>query len=248
MDQAQKDYFYSKSFTLKGRIFYPELFQPKPNDQGRLKYSVMFGWPLQDDQTAKVQEIGRFLQEAKQRFFAQVPDQFFVKPIKNFNTYVRQDGKPNHEFLRDSYWMNLSASEGFPPQVVDQGYSQVLDQAQVYSGRNALVNFNFYSYQVNGKAGISANVSAVMLLEGGERESGSGGINLNEAFGSFAADMGFNTGGSQGGQQYGGQQYNGGQGNGSQPQNNGGQQQMTYPSNGQGGYPQGGQGGGNPFV
>lgn len=197
MDQAQKDYFYSKKFTLKGRIFYPELFEPKvskANPQGAPKYSCMFAWDINDvAQSAQTQAVAQFLATGKAKFFPQIPDEHFKKPVKTWGKYQRQDGKPVQAFLEGKHWMNLSANAQFAPQVVDQARQPVLDAAEVYSGRNVLVNFSFWAYQNSGNTGISTNLEAVMLLEGGDREAAGGGVNLDEAFGGFAADMGMSA-------------------------------------------------------
>lgn len=190
MSEAEKAYFYSRNFTLKGQIYFPEILVPKPNDKGVMKYTTLFAWDANDaTQAAQVQAIGEFLAGAKQQFYPTIPEQHFGKPLKRWDTYVRQDGKPNHDFLTGKYWMNASATERVKPTVVDQWKQEVIDPAQVYSGRNALLNFSFYGYDANGNKGIAVNISAVMLLEGGERMLG-GGVNLDDAFGGFQADMG----------------------------------------------------------
>jgi len=195
MNEAQKNYFYSKHFTLKGQMYFPNILVPKANDRGVLKYNTCFAWPANDAaQQARVQEVEAFLAAAKQQFFASIPDQYFGNPLKKFNTYQRQDGKPNHEFLNNKFWFNASASEKFKPTVVFQDHRELDplgDAAQVWSGRNCLLNFSFYCYDVNGKNGIATNIRSIMLLEGGEKvEGGAGTVNVQEAFGSFSADMG----------------------------------------------------------
>lgn len=228
---ADKDFWYKNSFTLRGRIFYPELFVPKPSESGRLQYKVMFAWPM-TGQEAVMQKINAFLMEAKQKNWPTFPDHAFVKPIKRFDTYVRQDGRPNHAFLNGCYWVNAASGEQFPPTIVRQDQSPItqLDQAEVYSGRNALFNFTFYGYSnPKGKTGIGVNIGAIMLLEGGDVVQTGGGVNLEDAFGGFQADMGAKVQGPAQGQQ---QQWN-------QPP----QQQWNQPpqQNGGGYNPQGGQ-------
>ena len=189
MDQAQKDFFYNKNFTLKGRMFYPKITTPEPNDRGQLKYGMMFAWSIQG-QEAITQQINAFLVEAKQKFAPNIPDLHFNIPIKKWGVYQRQDGKPSPAFLENCYWLNASSGEQFKPTVVDQNRQEVINPAEIYSGRNVLFNFSFYMYSANGKNGISTNIGAVMLMEGGDREAGQGGVNLDQAFGSFQADMG----------------------------------------------------------
>jgi hypothetical protein len=193
VNEAQKNYFYSKHFTLKGQIYFPTILTPKANDRGVMKYSCMFAWDVNDAaQQAKVQEVGAFLESGKQQFYADIPDQHFGKPLKRFDTYLRQDGKPNHEFLKGKYWMNASATERVKPIIVFQDHKELDplgDAAQVWSGRNCLFNFSFYGYDASGKKGIAVNIRSVMLLEGGEKMEGAATVNVGEAFGGFAADM-----------------------------------------------------------
>lgn len=200
MDQQQKDYFYGRKWTLKGQMFYPALFQPNQKDDGRLQYSLMFAWAINDpQQAAVVQEIQQFLHQAKQMFFANFPDQFFVMPIKQWGVYQKQDGTAVQDFLEGKYWLNANSSGGrveapdtrFKPIVVDQNQQEIIDPAMIYSGANCLLNLSFYSYDgraKQGKTGIGANIGAVMVLPGGEKVV-TGGVNLDEAFGGFKSDM-----------------------------------------------------------
>ena len=190
MDQAQKDYFYSKKFTLKGRMFYPKLVTPEANDRGQLKYNMLFAWDINDgSQNAISQSINEFLMTAKQKFAPTIPAEHFNIPVKKWGVYQRMDGKPVHGFLENSFWLNASSGEQFPPVVVDGQQQPVVNPAEIYSGRNVLFNFSFYMYSANGKNGIATNIGAVMLQEGGDKEAGSGAVNLNDAFGSFQNDM-----------------------------------------------------------
>jgi len=179
--------FLRTNFTFEGRIFYPQLFEPKANRNGRMQYSVLFAWNFQQNQQ-KIQQLGAFLAEAKQMTFPTIPDAFFVNPLKKWGVYQRQDGKPNHQFLENCYWINMQSGEQFPPPVVDGNRNPVMDASQVYSGRNAAVNFNFYAIDGE-KKGLGTNVNAVMLLEGGDQVSGGGAVDVNSVFGDFAADM-----------------------------------------------------------
>ena len=207
MDQQQKDYFYGRKWTLKGNMYYPALFQPNQKDDGRLQYSLMFAWMINDPaQQATVNEIFAFLQQAKQQLFPQYPDQNFIMPIKQWGVYQKEDGTAVQPFLENKFWLNANASGGtaqapdtrFKPTVVDQNKQEILDPAMVYSGANCLLNLSFYAYDGRsrqGKVGIGANIGAVMVIPGGEKVV-TGGVNLDEAFAGFQADMGVGAGGA----------------------------------------------------
>lgn len=187
MTEKDKAFWYQK-FTLEGRIFYPDLLEPKAGTNGKLKFSCMFAFKIGTN-PAELAKVASFLQQAKGDYFPSIPMQFFVNPLKRFDTYQRMDGKPNHEFLRDHYWLNLSSGVDFPPPVVNKMRQPIMDKVEVYSGRNAVINLTFYKID-NDKKGVGTNVNAVMLLDGGEKEGGASvGVNINEVFGSFAQDM-----------------------------------------------------------
>lgn len=190
MTEQEKALWYQK-FTLQGRIFYPTLLQPEANRNGRVQYSTLFAWKFNSND-AETKRIGAFLAQIKAQYFPSIPDLYFLNPVKKWGQYVRQDGRPNHEFLKDSYWINLSSGVDFPPTIVDKFRNQVVDKAEVYSGRNAVVSLSFYKTDKE-KKGAGANLNAVMLLDGGDKEGGSVSINLNEVFGAFAQDMGVQT-------------------------------------------------------
>lgn len=189
MSEQEKNFWYQK-FTLQGRIFYPALTKPEPTRNGVPKYSVLFAWKMDDQRNAPAtQAIGAFLGNVKQNYFPSIPMQFFQNPVKKWGEYVRQDGKPNHAFLEGCYWINLTSGVDFPPPVVDKFKQPVMNEAEIYSGRNAVVSLSFYRIDKE-KKGAGANINAVMLLDGGDQVQGSGSVNIDEVFGGFAAQMG----------------------------------------------------------
>lgn len=180
-----KKEFQRVSFTLKGRIFFPKLFVPEASDLNpRKKFSVMFAWDIgsQPEQMAKIQE---HIKAGVESQLKGIPQSSIMLPVKTWGKYQRKDGKPNPEFLRDTHWMNVSSGEEFKPVLVDKHKQEVISPAEVYSGRNAAVNFSFWIYN-NKNYGISANLNAVMLLDGGEREGG--GVNVEDAFSAFTTE------------------------------------------------------------
>jgi hypothetical protein len=84
------------------------------------------------------------------------------------------------------------------------------DEAEVYGGRNAVVQISFYAQipkpgDENQRRGFGVNFHAVMLQEGGERVAGGDGasnVDVAQVFGAFAGDMGM------GGQQAPAQNFN----------------------------------------
>jgi len=193
MTPDQQKAFLRQTFTLKGRIFHPNLLVAVPKDKDKpdspLKFNTMFAFKAEDNQAA-LQQLAEFLGKAKEIFHPSIPMQFFSNPLKKYETYLRRDGKPNPEYLKGCYWVNASSGKDYPPQVVDANRQPLINPAEIYSGRNVVANIGFYSF-TGQQNGLSTNINAVMLLEGGNKEGGgSATVNVNDIFGSFQADMG----------------------------------------------------------
>src|SRR5690554_4664228 len=101
MTPDQEKEFFQRDFVLQGRMFHPYLTEMAPQSpediaQGKKpRYKLQFAWPKNSPANAQaMQAINAFIAEAKQRIFPQIPDQIFVWPIKDFDTYMRQDGRP----------------------------------------------------------------------------------------------------------------------------------------------------------
>ena len=188
-DQAKE--LFRKSFTLQGRIFYANLLKPTTNKNGRSTFNTMFAWKIGSNDVV-MKELNAFLQTVKTQLHPSVPMQFFINPLKRYDSYVRQDGKPNAAFLKDCYWINAQSGVEVPPPIVDQTRQPIIDEAEVYSGRNAVINISFYNIDKE-KKGIGVNVNAVMLMPGGDREGGAGAVNLDQVFGGFASSMATDT-------------------------------------------------------
>lgn len=196
--------FTHRKFTLKGRIFHPNLLAPKKTQNGREVFDTMFAWDKNDPANAKVmQEINAHLMSgmvAHQGFNPAA----LQNPIKHFDTYIRQDGKPNAAYLKGLNWCNPSTGVDYPPPVVKRGPMGLVnvnqnETAEVYSGRNAAVSISFYvmipkAGAANQKRGFGVNIDGVLLLDGGDKEGGAAGINVDQVFGSFLSDTGVGNG------------------------------------------------------
>lgn len=201
-DQA-RDLMRKTTFTLKGRALHPNIITAKkgtkPGD--REKFDVQFVWK-EGENAETMAKISKFMMEMSQVFHPGVNPAALINPFKKFDTYIRQDGKPNGEHLRGCIWINPSTGKDYPPQVVKQGMNGALvqltpaDEAEAYSGRNAVINIQFYVQMPkpevgSHKRGFGLNFNAVMLLEGGERVgAGPVAVDANAVFGEFASEMG----------------------------------------------------------
>lgn len=223
MTPEQKKEFFNTRFSILGNIHYTRaLFtaqankeELKKNPNATKKFSTVLSWNPQDPRNAQtLQAMNAFMAQAKQTFNPSVPDQYFVWPVKKWETYQRQDGKQAAVFLQGKHWLNLSSGEKFKPKVVDQNRMDITDESVVYSGVNAIVSFSFYDMGAGNptsKKGLGVNIIAVMVLGGGTPDPiGEFNVNLEEVFGQFAnmsAPMGQGYGQNQAPVQPQGQQY-----------------------------------------
>lgn len=195
--------FLDQKFNIKGRILFPNLLslKRKVTAEDREVYDVQFAFFAHENPQV-MQALAMWKQQATQIFHAGVNPVVLIDPIKDFNTYVNQKGTANPEHLRGQLWVNASTGRDFPPQVVKQipGIGLVkmqagVDEAEVYSGRNAIIAISFWPMipkpgDKNQKRGFSVNVNAVLLQEGGDKVGGSPSVDVNQVFGSFIQDMG----------------------------------------------------------
>lgn len=201
-----KEAFYKTNFTLKGRIFHPNLLttRSKTNQttgQTRDVYDVQFVWDPRDPaNAAAMNQLTQFHNQMTQLCFMGVDPRALVNPFKadkvqGYQDYVRNDYKPNPEYCQGKLWINAESGKEFPPVVVNAQRQPVIHDAELYSGRNAVINFQMYPMhrdpqKPNKKIGFGVNLNAVMLMEGGEREGGSRQVDANAIFQGFAGDMG----------------------------------------------------------
>lgn len=190
--------FAQKRFTLKGRIFYPNLFTPKKKQTGREVFDCMFAF-TKEENAQVLAEINTHLGAGVQAFHTGIPHHILVNPLKHYDTYVSQAGKKAADFLKGYYWVNLSTGKDYPPQMIKQNMQPLtaLDAAEVYSGRNAAVSMSFYIMMPQAgvpgsKRGFGTNFNALMLLEGGKAEGGSS-VDVEQVFGQFKSDMGISA-------------------------------------------------------
>jgi len=199
MNVEEKKAFFNTRFSLMGNIHYTRaLFtaqankeELKKNPNAPKKFSTVLSWNPQDPRNAQaLQAMNAFMAEAKRLFNPTVPDQYFVWPVKKWETYQRQDGKQGAPFLQGKHWLNLSSGEKFKPKVVDQNKIDIIDESTVFSGINAIVSFSFYDMGAGNstsKKGLGVNIVAVMVLGGGVPDPiGEFNVNLDEVFGQFA--------------------------------------------------------------
>ena len=191
-DDPRKKFWYDKNYTFRGRLLTPKLFkaEPKGKNQPKLVYKCGLMWLPEDEQTMAVaKELMDDIKLYIQNFYPDMDKTEFYKPIKSYKTYKRKDGQPIADFMQGHYWINSSTGVDFPPRVVDNKKQEVIaGDASIHSGRNALMNIKIFPYHVEGNVGVSTNLNAVQIKNGGDKVGG-GSVNIDEVFGGFKDDM-----------------------------------------------------------
>lgn len=177
----------NKEYLLRGRMVHAKLMKPAPDNKGRLKYSMQFFW--KDDCPRNKQYVDEILKLCE-RYKAQWYEnhQNFHTPIKHYDTYVKQDGSPNPTYMKGHYWINASASKDFPPVVFDHNKRRITDDAELTDGRNCLVSFQIYPFDVSGNVGVNLGMKAVILMPGGDVPYGNEPVDPDVLFGGAVQD------------------------------------------------------------
>lgn len=160
------------------RFSYANVFEPRANDKGDLKYSCAILIPKSDtaavklvqDAIAAAQEIGK-----TSKWGGRIP-----KPCK---TPLRDgDTERDDENYAGHWFINASASTKAKPavKIMDGGIiADALDSEDFYSGCYGAAVINFFPYDASGNKGVGAGLNVVLKTRDGEKLSG--GINADAA-------------------------------------------------------------------
>lgn len=157
----------TKVITGKVRLSYANLFNPRPNDDGKDTWSTALLIPKSDRKTLNA------LKAAAEVALAQGIQDGKIKPgtsLKNaWKTLKdgdeRDDLEENPEYA-DHFYMNVSAYQ--KPGIVDQKRNPILDSGEVYSGMYARVDINAYAYNAKGNKGVTFGLNNVQKWADGE--------------------------------------------------------------------------------
>jgi len=198
--------FLRTEFALKGRIMFPNLLRLKKKDklEDRDIYDTMFVLDPRENANT-IAQINNFIAQCNQIAHqgiipAAILPIWKAYGVQGYPDYVKQNGQPNPDYLKGFMWVNASTGRDLPPAVYKQTSMGLLkltenDDAEVYSGRNAVISINFWPMlpkpeSKNQKRGYYINVKGVLLQEGGDRLGGAPDLDPNKTFGSFLQDMG----------------------------------------------------------
>ena len=171
------------------RLSYLNVFEPKLDPQGTLKYSVSILIPKED--TEGLVSLQASINEAVQKGLD--ANKFTKAQIKGLRLPLR-DGTVEFEAgnrgaeYKDCFFFNAS-SKNKPGVVKAQSNSApvpIFDPDDFYSGCYGRVDLNFFPYYQAGNRGIGAGLNNVMMVKEGERLDGR--QKAEDAFKSYTED------------------------------------------------------------
>lgn len=169
----------TKMVTGKVRLSYANIWEPKANDQGQLKYSCALLIPKSDKETLrKVKTIVDALKaEAATQNKGKLPSNFKL-PLHDGD-----EDKPDDENYAGHFYLNAYANN--KPGIakpIGKGadgktkFEEITDTTEVYSGCYARVSLNFYLYD-NKSKGIGVGLNNIVKVQDGESLSGKASVN-----------------------------------------------------------------------
>jgi hypothetical protein len=157
--------------TGKVRLSFPRLFEPhstNPNDAP--KYSTMVMIPKSDPETLKKLRAAEAEAAAEGKAWGNRAPK---NPVSVLHDGDEDDLERYPE--REGHWIfSTRSSAEYKPGIVDKNVEPILDRSEVYSGVYARVSVTAFTYDFQGKKGVSFGLNNVQILGGGENLSGSG--------------------------------------------------------------------------
>lgn len=174
----------STKVIIPCRLSYTNVWEPRADQSGRLKYSCSLIIPKSDTKT--IQAIEAAIEEAIDsnlgKFNGKRPKTSAIKtPLRD------GDAERDDEAYADSMFLNASTTAA--PQIVDARVQPILDKEDVYSGCYANVSVNFYAFSVDGNRGIAAGLGNIQKVRDGDRIDGR--VNAAAEFSAIASEDDF---------------------------------------------------------
>ena len=169
-DEKQK-----RDIVVLGRLSFPVLHEPEPDDKGVPKYSTAV--ILDEGEEKKLLPV---IKDAVRRAWGEEAVKRLGKGIKP--GLREQIEKDLDGYGDEGYFLN--ARTKYAPKVVWPDRTPVMDPTETYAGRNAAVAVTVFTYDhpKSGK-GVSFGLTAVMVLKGGEPLAG--GADTTELFADY---------------------------------------------------------------
>ena len=149
------------------RWSYVNVWEPKANNDGKLKYSVSLIIPKSDKKT--VEKIKAAIQAAYEEGQSKLKGNGKSVPALSILKTPLRDGdleRPDDEAYANSYFVNANSNN--QPGIVDADRNPVLERTEVYSGVYGRASINFYAYNTNGNKGIACGLNNLQKISDGE--------------------------------------------------------------------------------
>ncbi len=153
-----------KISTGKVRLSYANVWEPKPDQSGREKFSVSLIIPKGSATEAKIKQAIKALREdpeAKQVWGGKTAG--IRIPLRDGD--VDREGDPAYENMM---FLNANSPASHPPRIVDKNKNEILDHSEVYSGCYAQAVITLFAYNSNGNKGIGVGLGGIRKLSDGE--------------------------------------------------------------------------------
>lgn len=136
--------------TPEFRVSYPNLFQPRLNDQsGKMEYSFVALFAKGADLSALKKEAQRALLE---KFGAEkLKDPAFVQRLRS--PFRDQGIRQSDGYVPGAIFVSLKSTQ--KPGVVDAQVKPIIDPSQVYAGCYGIASVRAFAYDAKGNVGVS---------------------------------------------------------------------------------------------
>jgi Protein of unknown function (DUF2815) len=163
-------------------IFADQLYTPKANDKGVLKYGCALLIPKTDKVTydrlcAAAEKVKRSAVPGKDEAFYKA----HPRTMHDGDGVKPSSGEPYGPECKGNWVLNVSGNER--PGIVDAGLSPMVEK--IVSGDYIRADLGAFWFETQGNKGVSFGINNVMFLERGERIDGR--QDAAEAFAGYAA-------------------------------------------------------------
>ena len=153
--------------TIKNvRLSYANVWEPKVNLQGDLKYSASLIIPKNSPEIMEIKKaIKKAIKDYKSKFVDKRGRDILVDKIR----LPLRDGdtdRADEPAYEGCCFINVNANNA--PKIVNRRLKPIMDKSEVYSGCYVNVSVNFFGYNTNGNAGIGAGLGNIQKVKDGE--------------------------------------------------------------------------------
>lgn len=149
------------------RWSYCNVWEPKANKDGKLKYSVSLIIPKSD--TITVNKIKAAIAAAYEEGQSVLKGTGRSVPSLSVIKTPLRDGdleRPDDEAYAGCYFVNANSVN--QPGIVDADCNPIISRQEVYSGVYGRASINFYAYSVEGSRGIACGLNNLQKIRDGE--------------------------------------------------------------------------------